>query len=138
MTRNWTIALSLTLVFVCGLAVGGFGHWLYANNTVLAKGQKPAAKTPEEARRLYVEEMQTRLKLNEAQSVQLNAALDETRAKFQAMKERRRPEVKQIQQEQVDKINGFLSEAQRAEYTKLREEREEKAKQKAASGGGGC
>lgn len=138
MRRNWTIALSLSLVFVCGLAVGGFGHWLYANNTVLAKGQKPTPRTPEEARRAYVEEMRNRLKLDASQSVQLDAALDETRAKFQAMRERRRPEVKQIQQEQVEKINGFLSEAQRADYTKLREEREEKAKQKAASGGGSC
>lgn len=143
MRRNWTVALSLSLVFGCGLAVGAFGHWLYANNTVSAKsGKTPARATPEEYRRRYVDEMKTRLKLDDQQLSQLNSVLDGTRARFEAMKERHRPEVKQIQQEQVDQINGFLSDGQRAEYQKMRQERQEredKAKKQQPPGAtGGC
>jgi hypothetical protein len=137
MKRNWTVALSLSLVFVCGLAVGSLGHWLYANNTVSATTNTPA-RNPEEYRKRYVEEMRTRLQLNDGQLKQLNGVLDETRAKMQALKERHKPEVKQIQQEQVDKINVFLTDGQRAEYGKMRQEREEKARKQQATGGGGC
>lgn len=140
MRRNWTVALYLSLVFACGLAVGAFGHWLYANNTVSAKsGKIQARSTPEEFRRRYVDEMKTRLKLDDQQLSRLNAVLDGTRAKFEAMKERHKPEVKQIQQEQVDQINGFLNDGQRAEYQKMRQEREDKAKKHQAAGAtGGC
>src|SRR4051794_19333118 len=113
MSRNWTVALSLSLVFICGLAVGALGHWLYANNTVSATSNAPA-HNPEEYRRRYTEEMRTRLRLNDGQLQQLNTVLDETRGKMHALKERHKPGVKQIQQEQVEKINVFLNEGQRA------------------------
>lgn len=137
-SRNWTVALSLSLVFVCGMAVGAFGHWLYSNNTVNAKSATGQPRNPEEFRRRYVDEMRTRLKLDESQVTQLNAALDATRGKIDAMKARHRPEVKQIQQEQVDQINGFLTEPQRAEYRKMRQEREDKAKKPPPGSSGGC
>lgn len=140
MRRNWTVALSLSLVFACGIAVGALGYWLYASNTVSATSKAPA-RNPEEYRKRYVSEMRTRLKLDDTQLQQLNTTLDETRTKMQAMKERHRPEVKQILQEQVVRINGFLSETQRAEYARMRQEREDRMhKQQAtgASGGGGC
>lgn len=136
MKRNWTVALSLSLVFVCGLAVGAFGHWLYASNTVSATTTAPARSSPEEYRKRYVEEMRTRLHLDEGQLTQLNGVLDDTRAKMQALKERHKPEVKQVQQEQVNRINLFLTEGQRAEYGKMRQEREERARKQQASGGG--
>jgi len=137
-SRNWTVALSLSLVFLCGMAVGAFGHWLYSSNTVDAQSATARPRNPEEFRRRYVDEMRTRLKLDEGQVAQLNAALDGTRAKIDAMKLRHRPEVKQIQQEQVDRINGFLTAPQRAEYQKMRQEREDKDRKQPKGPPGGC
>ena len=70
-------ALYVALVFVSGVAVGGFSHWLYASNSVSATVRRPS---PEEYRRKYVAEMETRLKLDEEQVKQLQTILDQTLA----------------------------------------------------------
>lgn len=127
--RNWTVIASLSLVFSCGVGVGTLGHWLYSTNTVVA-AKKAQSKTPEDFRREYVAGMTKRLQLNQEQVEKLNAVLDYTRNQFRQMKERHKPEVKAIQQEQVDKINEFLTPPQQAAYEQMRKEREAKEKLK--------
>ena len=115
------IALYLGLVFVAGLAVGVFGQRLYASKTVQAES-RPA--TPDQWRARYTADMQTRLGLNPEQVSQLTVILDETRQKYRELKERQRPDMKRVQDEQVSKINAMLNESQRAEYARMREEKE--------------
>jgi hypothetical protein len=78
-----------------------------------------------------VGEMQRRLHLDEAQLTHLNAILDDTRAQFDAVKERNRPEMKAIQARQVERINAMLNMVQQEEYARFRREKEEaRARQK--------
>ncbi len=129
--RNWTIVLSLSVVFASGVAVGFFSHWLYTSRTVSAKAPP---RTPEDFRRHYVETMRDRLHLEPAQVDHLNVILDDTRNRYKELKEKYRPEMKVIQQGQVASISAILTEAQRMEYEKMRKEREDKNKQQEHKG----
>jgi hypothetical protein len=123
---NWSVAAYLFLVFASGVLVGGFGHRLYSANSVSAT-ERPLGQ--EDYRKKYVAEAQSRLKLTPDQVQRLNEIMDLTGARFRELRERHRPEMRQIHQEQVDKINAILSAEQQAEYAKMREERErERAK----------
>lgn len=115
--------LYLLLVFLSGSLVGGFAHRLYMMNSVSANSTQ---RSPEEWRRQYVEEMKTRLKLNDEQVAGLHQVLDESRSRFDEVRKKSRPEIKAIQEEQVRKIRSLLNESQQAEYEKLREERQKR------------
>lgn len=121
------VGLYLLLVFLSGALVGAFGYRLYSANSVSAKANH------ESYRKIYLNEMQTRLKLTPAQLSNLVFILDETKARFKAARDRMDPEMKQIQHEQRNKIRDMLQPAQKAEYEKMLEERAKK--QKATSGG---
>jgi len=118
-------ALYVLLVFVSGGVVGAFAHRLYMLNTVVASPK------PDEWLVKYRAEMHSRLSLSNEQMTQLESILELTRSRFKDLRtrtdkearEKSRPEMKIIQEDQVRKINEILSEPQRAEYQKLRDER---------------
>ena len=120
-----SVVLSLVLVFASGTVVGALAHRYYALNTVSAKS---TPKTPEEMRQAYMTEMQSRLKLSSEQTVKLGEILDETRQKFRDLREKHRPEMRAIQDGQVERINAMLSAQQQAEYAQMRKERDAKRK----------
>ncbi len=116
-------ALYLFLVFAGGVAVGGFAHRLYTMDTVLAK--------PEEYRRKVVDELHTRLSLTDQQVAQLNSIFDTTKTRVKEVKDRwaeqakqaSKPELKAINDDQVQQIKAMLTDKQRVEYEKFRAER---------------
>jgi Spy/CpxP family protein refolding chaperone len=116
------IYIPLILVFLSGALVGGFAHRLYTMNTVKADTRSGQ----EESRRRYLDEMHTRLKLSDQQMAQLSDILDATREKFKAIREQGKPAIKLVKDEHAARVNAMLAEDQRAEYAKLREEREQK------------
>jgi hypothetical protein len=126
-------ALYVSLVFLSGAVVGGFAHRLYMVNTVFSG---PASPKPEEVRHKIVEEMRARLSLTDQQVTQLSAIMDSTKARFHEVKAkwdkeakiRAKPELKAIQEDQVQKIKDILSEAQRPEYDKYRADRDKQRK----------
>jgi hypothetical protein len=118
---NLTVILYLCLVFASGILVGGFGMRLYNARAVAAKSN-PCS--PDDMRRRYQEDMRTRLNLSDTQFKEFVAILESTGERFHELRAKYRPEVKVIQEEQVEKIRAILSDTQRAEYEKLREERE--------------
>lgn len=133
MKRNTlSTALYISLVFLSGGVVGGFAHRLYMVNSVYT-GQDSVPK-PDEWRRKNVDEMRSRLSLSDAQITQLTTILDTTKERFHNVKVKfdkeakklRHPEMKAIQEDQIRQINGILSEQQRAEYEKLRIERDQR------------
>ncbi len=115
-----TTGLYLALLFLSGVAVGIFGHRLYTLNSVNASNPR----NPEEFRRRYVAEMRTKLKLTDDQVARLGPILDETRQRHHELVDKHRPEFKAIQDEQVKKIRGILTDAQQAEYTTMLADRE--------------
>jgi len=119
-----SLALCLLLVFASGIAVGVFGHRYFESTAAHPRAARP--QTPDEYRKAYLEEMSKRLSLSQPQKEKLNEILDDTRAKYREVRERHKPEMKAIQDEQVAKVNAMLTEPQRAEYAKMRAEREAK------------
>ena len=127
-------ALYVTLVLLSGAVMGGFAHRLYMVNTVFSV---PVSPKPEDVRRKIVEEMRTRLSLTNDQVTQLSAIMDSTKARFHEVRSkwdkeahiRAKPELKAIQEDQVQKIKEILTEAQRPEYDKYRADREKQRQQ---------
>lgn len=117
---NLSTSLYLLLIFISGALVGAFGDHLYAVKSVMAG----RSRGPEEYKRRYIDEMRTRLKLNADQVNQLSSIMDETRHRFHEQHERAKPELDQIQNEQVAKVRALLTDLQRGEYEKMRIERE--------------
>jgi hypothetical protein len=128
---NWTIAFYLLLVFAGGVAVGGFGHRLYTVKSVSATSVR---KTPDDYRRAYMAEMKQRLKLTDAQALEVEKVLDATRDRYRAFRERTKPEMDKIQTDQTGEIRGILSDVQMREYDKMRAEREAKRRQSYSGG----
>ncbi len=118
---TFTVILYLCLVFASGILVGGFGTRLYSARTVDAKSN-PCS--PEDLRRRYLEDMRTRLNMTGEQFKQFTGILEATRERFHDLRKKYRPEVKVIQDEQAEKIRAILNDEQRAEYEKMREERD--------------
>lgn len=128
-----SVAIYVALIFFSGLVLGALGHRLYTVRTVDANSVR---HTPDEWRKRYTAEMQHRLGLRQEQLTQLNAILDETRDAFQAARERMRPEMESIREMQTSKIRAMLDDTQKAEYEKMRSERERNMKKKLGSGPG--
>jgi len=129
------IAGYLALVFVSGAAVGGFGTRLYTVSSVLSNGK--GIQPPEEMRKHFVSDLQTRLKLSDDQVMKLNLILDEARGRFHETQEKMRPEMEAIRQNQIDSIKAMLSPEQRAAYESLIKEREERRKRSGPGRGPG-
>ena len=124
MKHNWRIALSLLVVFLSGVLVGGISHRAYSVKADVKNDRRP--RSPEEYRKRYVDEMNSRLHLDANQLSQLNTILDETRQRYNAAHAKIRPEMKQIHTEQVERVRSILTEAQKPEYAKILEEREKR------------
>jgi hypothetical protein len=123
------IAFYLVLIFASGIVVGAFATRLYDARAVIAGVSVKTPKlTPEEWRRQYTTEMQTRLNLNPDQLSKLNQTMDETRGKVHAEHERHKQEMKSIHEEHMNRVRAMLTDQQRPEYEKLRQEREERFK----------
>jgi len=118
---TYTVILYLCLVFVSGMLVGGFGIKLYSARAASAQSN-PCS--PDGMRHRYMEDMRTRLNLTDEQVKLFEAILESTGERYRALREKYRPEVKIIQEEQTERIRNILDESQQAEYEKLRAERE--------------
>jgi hypothetical protein len=123
-----TVTLSLLAVFISGAVVGAIGHRLYMVNSVEAEVRPAVRLSPEDFRRKYVEELRTRLTLDETQMLKLNAILDLTRDRFHQMRERSKPEADQIKEDQRNQIRAMLNAQQVVEYEKVLQERANKNK----------
>jgi hypothetical protein len=114
-------AVYLLLVFLSGALVGGFSHRLYMTRSVNA-----APRSPDEWRKKYVSELRERLTLDNQQVNELQQILDETRKKFQQMRDQEKPVAQKIQNEQTDRIRAMLRPDQQQRYEEFRLERERK------------
>lgn len=107
------------LIFSGGAAVGALGHRLYSASSVTATA---GPLRPDEWRKRFVGEMKTRVELDDSQMDRLNVILDESKQLFDQVRSKYHPEMKAIYDAQVQRINDILTEKQRAEYAKIREE----------------
>jgi hypothetical protein len=129
-----TLVLQLLLVFVSGSLVGALGYRLYtrriAATEALAPPPRPAFD-PVQARKRWIEPLQTRLKLSPDQVQKLTAIYDSTWRRFgdarkKAEAETRRimaPEMAALHKDQIAQIEAQLDAGQLVEYRKMLEER---------------
>ena len=122
MKRNHVAAgLFAVLLFCSGVGVGALGHRYYSADVV-------SAKTSDDFRHRYVSEMQSTLQLSPAQVAQLDRILDETKAKYKAVRDSYRPEMASIKNEQIDRVKSILTPGQVPAYERLVAEREQRAR----------
>jgi Spy/CpxP family protein refolding chaperone len=124
-------ALYLALTFSAGAAVGVFGNRLYSGHSVSADVRPTRS---EEYRRVYLQEMETRLKLDADQKHRLVGILDQTESQFRQLNEKHRPEYRAIHAAQSEQISSLLNPAQLEEFAKLRAEREARRKKRDGPG----
>jgi hypothetical protein len=123
MKRNqWAALILAVLLFVCGAAVGALANHLFEGRTV-------AAKNAEDFRQRYVVEMQMKLKLTPAQVNQLQAILDDTKAKVKAVRDSFHPQMLKIKEEQISRVKSILTPQQIPAYEQLVAERERRARE---------
>ncbi|MGC9969081.1 MAG: hypothetical protein ABSE56_00695 [Bryobacteraceae bacterium] len=125
-----SIILYLCLVFVSGLLVGAFGFSLYSKRWA---DQRP---NPQRMQSRYLEEMRAHLKLGDDQVQKLKVIMEATGKRFHALREKDRPEEQEIHDQHVQSVRAILNDAQRAEYDKMREEREKRHHQEGPRGPG--
>jgi hypothetical protein len=124
-------AIYLTLVFLSGALVGGLSYRLYAVTTVNAVngGGRPPRLNPEEARRHYMDEIRTMVKLDDDQIRQVNQILDETRSQFDQVRRKMNAEGRAIYDLQGEKIAAILRDDQKSLFAAFRAEREHQRQQ---------
>jgi len=125
-----SIALYVLLIFAAGVAAGALGQRLASSHVVSADS---APRTPDQWRAKYVAEVRHRLSLDSSQETKLNKILDVTRARYNEVRERNRPEMKRIHDEQIESIREVLTDKQKAEYAKFILEKEAEKKARAGS-----
>ncbi len=123
----------LVLVFLSGALVGAFAYRLYMVGSV---SSSPLAKSPEEYRKRAIEEMTNRLHLSPEQITSIQQVYDDTRQRFRDLHEKQRPEYRVIENDQYQRILAVLTEPQRVEYQKMREERDRRREQQGPKGKG--
>ncbi|MGD0199155.1 MAG: hypothetical protein ABSD27_00235 [Bryobacteraceae bacterium] len=118
---NVSAIVYLCLVFLSGVLVGGVGFRFYHLRSTSARSG-PCG--PEALRTRYINDMHSRLKLRPDQMSRLEAILEQTHERFTVLREKYRPDVRALQEEQARLIRAMLDDQQRAEYEKMRQERE--------------
>ncbi len=120
--EKWTGVALATLLFFGGAAVGVLANRYYTMTTVIAK-------TSETYRHRYVDEMESKLKLTTTQVKQLEAIMDDTKAKYKAVRDSYRPAILQVKQDHVELVKSILTAQQIPGYEKLLSERERRARE---------
>jgi hypothetical protein len=123
MPKRFSAALSLLLVFLSGILVGGLAYRAYILNPNRAAAA-PRQPGPEDWRKRYVDDMRTNVQLDDQQVLQLEQILDETGAAVRKNLIDVRKRNEDLHTQQIDRIKNMLRPEQRPLYEKLRQERE--------------
>ncbi len=126
--KKWSlpIALYLFVVFVSGGVVGALGYRIYNPPPSSSSTVRPS---PEEWRRQYLQELQTRVGMNDDQIHKVEGMLDETRTRFREARTKHNDTVKQIGDQYREMVRSVLTPDQIAKYEQFRIERDQRTKQ---------
>ncbi|MDQ2843935.1 MAG: hypothetical protein M3Y72_23435 [Acidobacteriota bacterium] len=123
MRRNqWAALFFALLLFGSGFAAGILTQ-RYVSGSVVS------AKTAEDFRHHYIAEMKSKLGLSAQQVSDLEKILDDTKAKYKAVRDQSRPAMLKIKEEQIDRVKSILTASQVPIYESLVAERERRYKE---------
>jgi Spy/CpxP family protein refolding chaperone len=125
---RFSALLSLLLVFLSGVLVGGFAYRLY-NVSVAAAPTNGKRPDPEEVRKHIVADMRERLKLDSRQVSQLQQIFDQTRDQFHQIHDKMNAEGQALHVGQIEKVKAILRADQLPLYDEWRAERDRDHKQ---------
>ena len=120
--QQWTGVVLAALLFFGGAAVGLLADRYYSATVV-------TAKTSETYRHRYVEEMESKLKLTTSQVKKLEVIMDDTKAKYKAVRDSYRPQMLAVKTEHIAQVKSILTAQQIPGYEKLLSERERRARE---------
>lgn len=123
---NVPIAVYLFLVFVSGAVVGALGYRLYSPPA--ARSGSAHRVSPEELRRQYVSELQSRVNLTADQLQKLNVILDDTDARFNQARGQHHQAIEQIKEDHRAKLRAILTPEQLPKYEQFRTEKDARMK----------
>lgn len=118
---RWTVAVYMSLVFLCGGVAGAFAYRLYSVSAVSANASR---RSPEAFRKRFLAELKARLNLSEDQMSKAGVIMEETGRRFRAARGTIEPEIKKIRDDQRQQISEILNREQRQEWVKMVEERD--------------
>jgi Spy/CpxP family protein refolding chaperone len=125
---RFSALLTLLLVFLSGVLVGGLAYRLY-NVSVVAAPSTAKKLDPEEARKRIIADMRDRLKLDAHQVDQLQQIFDQTRDQFHQMHDKMNAEGQALHNGQIEKVKAILRADQLPLYEQWRAERDRERKQ---------
>jgi len=135
MLRTKTSAvLSLALVFVSGGLVGVLATRAYIVRSASVNAEVTRKPSPADWRKHVLGEMRTKLKLDDAQTEQLNDIFDHMDSEVRDLRAKRDSQNQALQSDLVAKINGILRPEQLALYKQYREEREKERQRRKMQG----
>jgi hypothetical protein len=121
------VFLYVVLVFLSGVVVGVFGFELYHAHHIATI---TLAASPNELLQRWQAELVSRLQLTPEQARKLDAILAASHVRYHALRVKYWPEVKAAQDWQAEQIRNILDPVQRAEYEKMRAERDRDLEQR--------
>ncbi len=129
--------ISLLVVFLSGVLVGGVAYRLYMVNTVLTTGTPSTPPgpqnrrpSPEEVRKRLVSETRDRCKLDQQQVEKLEALYDTERGEFDQLRKKWNDEGRRLRADHVERIKEILRPDQLPLFEKLQAEREERERRR--------
>ena len=109
------------LLFSSGALVGALTHRYLVSNSVVSASDV--------MRKRYVDEMQSRLSLTPAQVKQLEVILDDTKAKYKAVRDAYRPAILEVKGQQIQRVKSILTPQQVPMYEQLLADREKQSQE---------
>jgi hypothetical protein len=126
------VGLAFLVVFLLGFAAGALSWSAYYHR---GEATRPAIWTERFNRERYVRELTEAVRIQPEQMGALNAALDETREEFLALRGRLQPQFEEVRQRARRRIRGVLNADQQPRFEAFlkRWDEERRAEEQAAS-----
>ncbi len=126
------VGLAFLVVFLLGFAAGAMSLSVYLRQ---ADPARQTVWTGKFNRERYVQELTEAVRLQPAQMSALNAALDETREEFLALRKSLQPQFEEVRQRARQRIRGVLNTEQQPRFEAFvkRWDEERRAQEQAAS-----
>ena len=128
---NRKAVLLVFVLFVLGVALGSVGTYVVTTRVQAARPQATLARNPGHTMAMFTRD----LNLNPDQQNQIQAILNDTRARYAQLHQKLDPEYEQVRQEGRERIRQVLTPEQRPKFEDLLRQIDEDRRKRANSEG---
>ena len=128
---NRKAVLLVFVLFVLGLALGSMGTYLVTTRVLAAHPQAAPAHSPAHTMEIFTRD----LNLNPDQQIQIQAILNDTRARYAELHEKLDPEYEQVRHQGRERIRQILTPEQRPKFEELLRQMDEDRRKRQATEG---